>query len=189
MQTAWLDNEKAYDGSQLCSLFAYLKHGIHGNSFVSWRAPCNIPSTHIVDGEDLLANKSICGSDMLHFIAEIFHSTLHYGVALQRLMTSIAKDLLHSLSNEEELLSQLHRKGDDLYCGHKKFNISIATSSPHSVLIHFAVNVSNIGTPVPTVSLEDFKISPNDFSEKLRHAFISEFESMDFASKKVRWVL
>jgi uncharacterized protein len=188
MNSALLNTTETYDGTQLSSLFAYLKHNVHGNSIVSWQGACNIPIEHIVDGEDILGKKEISGSDMVHFIIEVFDESLFFGVALQRLLVCQSLPLLKKLSPKKELTDQLIRKGDDLYYNDQKFNISIATRSPSSILIHLAVNNTNLGTPVPTIALKDFKISPSLFAESLMNSFVNEFNSIDFATKKVRWV-
>jgi len=70
VKSLFIENKFTYDGSQLHSLFAYLEHGLLGPSVVSWRGACNIPFSHMVDGEDLLAKASIEGDEMLHFIIE-----------------------------------------------------------------------------------------------------------------------
>ena len=84
MKSLWLDQEFKYDGTQLHSLFGYLGHRVLGDSIISWVGPCEVSFEHMVDGEDLLAQSRICGSQMLHFIFEIFDQTLISGVFIQR---------------------------------------------------------------------------------------------------------
>ena len=114
----------------------------------------------MVDGEDLLAKAEIRGDEMLHFIIEIFDRDLFSGVALQRLFASIVTDHLNIAGINGLGGKELHRKGDDIYLEHKKLSISIATKSPVSTMVHFAMNVTNKGTPVPTLSLEDLGVDP-----------------------------
>ncbi|MGZ3782751.1 MAG: DUF366 family protein, partial [Pseudobdellovibrionaceae bacterium] len=45
--------------------------------------------------------------------------------------------------------------------------ISIATKSPVSVMVHFAMNITNKGTPVKTLSLQDLKLEPKNVAEDL----------------------
>ena len=87
--------------------------------------------------------------------------------------------------NKEIILS---REGDDIYWEGKKLSISVATKSPTSTLIHFAVNISNEGTPVPTCSLQDFKIAPEIFSKRVMEALCTEVQGMIEATQKVHWV-
>ena len=184
MKTQWLKQSETYDGTQLRSLYAYLQHKVLGDSVVAWRGPCNIPFSHMVDGEDLLEQSVIAGSDMLHFIIEIFGQKLMTGVLLQRFFASIVKDVMEQESSVAQL--KLQRSGDDIYWGKKKLSISIATSSPMSTLVHFAVNVSPKGTPVLTAGLADLKLKPQDFAEKCMKILKSEYETSLDATCKVR---
>ena len=126
MKTKWIEDEFLYDGSQLKSLFAYMKYGIRGDSCVAWIGGCDIPAEHMIDGEDLRANETIAGHRMVHFILEKFHTDLFSAVVLQRLFASIVKDVLATFSPQ----FPLRREGDDLYWGEQKLSISIATRSP-----------------------------------------------------------
>lgn len=188
MKSRFVDTLEDYDGSQLVSLRNYLKHQLLGDSIVSWVGPCNVNTDHMVDGEDLLANSEIRGDKMLHFIVELFDSTLFAAVGLQRLMAATIKDVVQLTSGEKNLTADLRREGDDIYCGDKKFSISIATQSPTSSLIHFAVNVVNEGTPVPTISLQEFKLEAKPLALEVMRRFTAEIDSVREATRKVRWV-
>jgi len=187
MKTRWIETENQYDGSQLRSLFAYLKFGLQGDSIVSWVGPCNVTPEHMVDGEDLLAHAKIAGDRMVHFIVEKFGATLAEMVWMQRLLAAIVLDIVVQKGR-----AKAWREGDDVFVqlanGPGKLSISIATVSPVSGLIHFAVNVVNDGTPVLTSSLEDFRMAARDFSDSVMAAFAAEFESVQLATTKVRWV-
>jgi uncharacterized protein len=184
MKTHWFEKSFKYDGTQLKSLFAYLETGLLGDSIVSWRGPCEVRPSEMVDGEDFRENQEIRGSDMVHFIVEVFPGHLAFAVGLQRILTTIVRDVLYVFAPSQR--GQIEREGDDLYLtGRKKFSISIATVSPVSGLIHFAINVSNEGTPVPTASLGDLKIDPKAFSQEVLKRFASECLSIDEATKKV----
>ncbi|MGZ3782209.1 MAG: DUF366 family protein, partial [Pseudobdellovibrionaceae bacterium] len=63
--------------------------------------------------------------------------------------------------------------------------ISIATKSPVSVMVHFAMNITNKGTPVKTLSLQDLKLEPKNVAEDLITLFQKEFESIVMATQKV----
>ena len=188
MKWKFLATQETYDGTQLISLQNYLQHKILGDSIVAWIGPCDVHVEHMVDGEDLLENAKICGSSMLHFIIEKFDSSLFAAVAMQRLFASVVKDEVQLLAKNREQALALIREGDDLFVGGKKLSISIATQSPMSSLVHFAMNVSNAGTPVPTLSMQDLELLPKPFAESVMAKFCNEIESMVQATQKVRWV-
>lgn len=188
MQTKWLDKNICYDGSQLRSLYAYMNEGILGDSIIAWRGPCDVAWEHMVDGEDLRARSPIAGSDMVHFVVEKFDCSLLAAVALQRLMSSIALDLIRQKAGSRSLAQELFRSGDDLFAGERKLSISVATVSPVSAMIHFAVNVSNTGTPVPTLSLEDLQYPATVFAQDLLLAMQKEVVSTVEATRKVSWI-
>jgi uncharacterized protein len=187
------EKQSRYDGTQLRSLYAYLEHGVLGDSVVAWIGPCDVGFEHMVDGEDLRELAAIRGSKMLHLIIEKFEARLPEMVAIQRLTSSIAKDLLESLKTAN---GTIRRDGDDLYlkfdsktgAEEGKLSISIATVSPVSGLIHFAINVSNEGTPVKTASLEDLGVDAKTFAHELLAKFVSEMNSISAAARKVKWV-
>ncbi len=181
MKTLFLSQEFKYDGSQLKPLFNYLNHNLLGDSCISWIGGCDIPFSHMVDGEDLLQKAEIRGSRMLHFIFEIYDRELAVGVFLQRLFASILQKEIETKSGKSLL-----RKGDDLYWEDKKMSISIATKSANSVLMHFALNVSNDGTPVKTCSLEDFQIDPQALASRSLQLISDEYEDIITATRKVR---
>ncbi len=202
MKSLWIPKEFAYDGSQLKSLFAYLNHSLMGDSIVAWEGPCDIPFEHMVDGEDVLAQSEIRSAKMLHFIVEKFETSLFSAVLMQRLLAALCLESLREPC--PELGSELRREGDDIYWQDRKLSISIATVSPVSGLVHFAVNTSNENTPVKTCALSDFKsniknkgsgldgglkaLEPKNFAEKLMTMFTSELNSSLMATQKVHWV-
>lgn len=210
MKSLFIDREFSYDGSQLRSLFAYLGHGVQGTSIVSWIGPCDISNEHMIDGEDLLAGETIAGSRMVHFIIERFETQLFGAVALQRLMAAIVLDLCRehtarasasvrssagvtsaggsaASTTASTRVGEFRREGDDIFLGDGKLSISIATVTPVSALIHFAVNVSNEGTPVKTAALEDFGFDAKDFANEVMRRVVREVESIETATVKVRW--
>lgn len=206
MKAQWIDQEFEYDGTQLSSLFAYMGHGVLGDSIVAWIGPCSIAFEHMVDGEDVLAGATIAGRRMLHFIIEKFHTPLETAVVLQRLFASICHDLIREewmlkksssgdfegkMASLEEASGHgpsLFRDGDDLFFGSGKLSISIATVSPVSSMIHFAINVTNEGTPVKTASLEDLGLDAQQFAEMAMQKWVQEVTSIQEATCKVRWV-
>jgi len=187
VKAQFLDSVEKYDGSQLVSLHNYLQHKLLGDSIVAWVGPCDVSIEHMVDGEDLLQNAEIRGSKMLHFLIEKFEVQLFSAVALQRLLASILKDQIATVATDKALAALMFREGDDLYVGERKLSISIATQTPLSSLIHFAVNVSNVGTPVKTLSLEDLGIEPKILALESMTLFCNEVKSIRQATQKVRW--
>jgi len=184
MKTKFLSKQSLYDGQQLKPLWAYLNHALAGDSIVSWVGPCNIPTANMVDAEDQVEKSQIKGALMLHFIVEVFDRELFSAVAMQRMFAGIAKDYL----NEQVKVlksSPLLRDGDDLYWKNKKLSISIASRSAVSCQIHFAMNITNKGTPVETCALEDFSANCKTVATDLMELFAKEYESIRFATQKV----
>lgn len=185
MQSQWINETIHYDGTQLKPLYAYLNWGILGDSIVSWRGSCNVGFEHMVDGEDLIAESTIAGSEMIHFIIEVFDRELATGVLIQRIFAAIIKDLLIEFSPVLDNQS-LVRDGDDLYWGDRKLSISIASRSVVSTMVHFAVNISNQGTPVRTCALDDLEVDPQEFARASMDALSLEWNSVLKATRKVR---
>ena len=182
MKTKWMNQVETYDGTQLRGLRAYLELGLLGDSMVAWRGPCKISFEHMIDGEDLREKAAIEGSMMLHFIVELFDQNLIAGVFFQRMIADHVRALI-----EEKASHRFHlvRQGDDLYWDGRKFSISIATRAPNSVLVHFAINISNQGTPVPTCALEDFGLEPEALALDLMERVSKEWLSIREATWKV----
>ncbi len=180
----FVDHKIDYDGSQLSSLFAYMNLKLMGDSIVAFLGGCNIPFENMVDGEDQLAKSEIRSAQMLHFIIEEFGKNLELAVAHQRLFAVI----VHELLAKQLPHLKFYRTGDDIYLDDAKFSISIATVSPVSALIHFAVNVSNIDTPVKTICLRDLGLKEKEFADGVAGAFLEELQSMKQACTKVHWV-
>lgn len=189
MKSKFITNSTNYDGSQLHPLYSYINHKMAGDSIIAFRGACQIHFDQMVDAEDLVAGAQIAGDDMLHFIVEVFNQNIMTAVSLQRLLVSIAQNILNSKSNILKK-NPLTRSGDDLYFKNKsglhKLSISIASCSAVSSMIHFAVNITNAGTPVKTCALADFKINPKDFAESLMLEFKNEYASIVEATQKVK---
>lgn len=186
MKTLWLKDRQNYDGSQLSSLFAYRTEGVLGPSCIAFRGACNVSFEKMIDLEDLRARSRICGEDMLHVIVEMFDRDLFAAVCMQRILADLTRSLIAEMTGGK---IQLRREGDDLYQDQKKLSISIATVSPVSQLLHFAVNVSNAGTPVPTCALGDFGIDAEKLGRSLIGKFAEEYASMLEATQKARPVV
>ena len=183
MHTRWLGRDQQYDGTQLRPLYAYMETGLLGPSVLCFRGPCAIPFEHMVDGEDVRSESAIQGGDMLHFIIEFFHQNLFSAVAFQRLIADLASRAVNEISAGAV---KMKRDGDDLYFEDRKFSISIASVSPVSQMIHFAVNITNENTPVKTCALADFNINHTEFGDILLRFIAAEFTTIIEATQKVR---
>lgn len=185
MKHLFLDQSFSYDGSQLKPLFNYLNHGLLGDSILSWVGSCDVKKEFMADGEDLREESLIKSDKMLHFLVEIFNQNLFTGALFQRLMAETFIKELKNLSSLKDA-KDLKRLGDDIFLGDKKLNISVAVSSPQSFLIHFAANVTNEGTPVKTLSLEDLDVNPQTLSKNFMISIAKEVEEIKSASFKTK---
>ena len=185
MKTLFLKQKIKYTGEQLKPLTNYLQHGLLGNSVVAWVGPCAVSTEHMIDGEDLRAKESIAADEMVHFVFELFDVSLKAGVCLQRLMAEMVKTYLQNKS-QSSMAAKLVRKGDDLYFEKQKLNISIATQSANSCLIHFAVNSLPTGAPVSILSLQELVVPADMFAKELMVLLQQEVLDILEASQKVR---
>ncbi len=184
MQTLLLNKKSDYDGSQLASHWIFDTAGITGNACVAFIGGCNISLEHMVDLADKKDKCKIFSREMLHFIAERFDTSLDEMVLHQRLLVSIIAD---TIRQHQPCLS-ITRKGNDLFDIDSKLNVSIATASPVSMLLHVGVNIRSDGTPVKTKGLKDYGIEPKTFAEEVLKSYKEEIEGIKIARAKVRWV-
>ncbi|MCA8966214.1 MAG: DUF366 family protein [Planctomycetes bacterium] len=181
MRTHWSEDSIDYDGSQLRAHWILARFGLVGDACVGFRGACNVVTDEIADLEDL-DGPGIAANDMVHFVWETFTSCdLLLAVHRQRLFAACAGELLQRMSGVP-----LRREGDDLYLGDGKLSISIATASPVSALLHFAVNATPGGAPVPIATLADLDVDPEAFGRALLAAVADEQESIHAARAKVR---
>ena len=141
-----LKNGTSYDGSQIEPYWAFKTFGIKDSSIVSWMGPMNIHPNNLIDFEDI--GIEIKGDKMLHFIVEHFDTqpaNLNLCYHRQRILVMIVKDLLNDFGMTTS------REGDDLFFEKEtkrgKLSVSIATCSVSSMKIHFALNLTEEGTP------------------------------------------
>lgn len=184
MKIFFSDKKIDYNGSALSPLHSYLQYKIHGDSIVAFIGGCDVSLEHMVDAEDFVVRAQIKSDSMLHFIVEIFGQNLMTAVSLQRLLVSIAQNILPQ---------KLRREGDDLYLdtqtGALKLSVSIASVSVVSAMIHLGLNIKNQGTPVPTCCLQDLQVDPKSFALELMKKFSEEYESIVGATQKVHPLL
>ena len=184
MKAAWIEAATKYDGLQLRSGWVKEKTGLEGSAIVAFTGPADVPIEHMVDLEDVAANAPIFSHEMLHFIAEHLDRSLILAVARQRLLVAIATEELARRAPN----AAIERNGDDIFEGKRKLSVSIATDSPRSSLIHFAINIRSDGTPVPTKGLSDYGINPREFADVILTRYCEEIDSMEKAKNKVRFV-
>lgn len=184
MNTTWINRKICYDGTQLRSRWIFENAGIDGDAVASFIGPADVPIENMVDLEDVARNEPIFSRLMLHFIIEHPDCDLKLAVARQRLLVSIAAEEL----KKHESASNVIRKGDDLYDGEKKLSVCIATGSPVSCLIHFAINIQSEGTPLPTKGLSDYGIEPGALAISIMDLYKEEIDGMERARRKVRSV-
>lgn len=183
--TRWLDEAQTYDGRQLRAHWILRETGIVGDAIVAFRGPCAVRDDEMADLEDLLAGASIAGDDMVHFVWESFDDRGPLvAVHRQRMLSAQAFELVGAMAPER--VATARRDGDDLYVGERKLSISIATLTPVSSMIHFALNCVPRGTPVPTVGLVELGIEPRAFAERLLSIAIEEQDSIRRARAQVR---
>jgi uncharacterized protein len=185
MKTLFLKNKIKYTGEQLKPLTNYLEHGLLGNSIVAWIGPCDVKIEHMIDGEDLRAKELIAADEMVHFVLELYDVNLKAGVILQRLIAEITRSYI-SQKSQNAKAQQLDRRGDDLFFKNQKLNISIATLSAQSCLIHFAVNHLATGAPVPILCLAELDVQAEEFAQDMLKLISSEVQDVLDASFKVR---
>jgi hypothetical protein len=180
--TRWCDDRIDYDGSQLRAHWILHRFGIVGDALVAFRGRCAVLPAEIADLEDL-DGPGIAADDMVHFVWETFAAgDLLLAVHRQRLLSAQAAEVLRALAPATAIV----RHGDDLYVGGGKLSISIATASPVSTLIHFAVNCAQGGAPVPIASLDQLGVEPHRFAEALLARALAEAISIAAARAKVR---
>lgn len=182
MLTHWSDEPIAYDGSQLRAHWVLTRFGLCGDALVAFRGPCRVRDDEMADLADL-DGPGIAGDDMVHFVWESFAAPdLFLAVHRQRLLSAQAREVLADLAPQHVV----RRDGDDLFVGAGKLSISIATVTPVSALIHFAVNATAGGAPVATSDLQALSVAPAAFAQALLARVAAEQSSILTARAKVR---
>lgn len=174
-----------YSGRELRSHWIMERFGIEGDAVVSFRGACAVTGEDLVDREDFLLGNIVAGDDMQHFIVEIFGAGLVAITFAQRLLCSIARDVM----NDRVGRAAVERRGDDLFVGDGKLSVSVATISPVSGLIHLGLNVTTGGVPVKAACLDDLGIDPRWLAGEVSSRLVDEVDSCIRASHKVRPVL
>jgi hypothetical protein len=182
MRALFIEEDEAYDGRAIDSHWAFKAHGVQGDSIIAFIGPCDVKLPEMVDLADVKANAPIWSSRMAHFIIEHFDRDLEKAVWRQRLLVASVMEGIHRRLGRVAL----ERRGNDLYDGARKLNVSIAALTPVSTKIHVGINVLSQGTPVPTVGLEDYQIGAAAFTRELMEGYAREFEDVQLDRCKVR---
>ena len=182
MKAKFLASKESYDGRQLGSLWAYREHDVQGDSILAWIGPCDVKTGELVDLEDAKAGDHIFAPQMLHFIAEHFDLDLEAAILRQYLLVGLAQDELNRPRH------RVLRRGNDLHAGAGKLSVSIATLTPVSSKIHFAINIDAKGAPVKTADLRQLKASPLKLARAVLKRYADDFNRMQGARSKVRGV-
>lgn len=180
MKTLFIEEELAYDGSQLSSHWAARRTAFEGDSLVAFLGPCDVKPEHMVDLVDRARGECIRAARMAHFIAEHFGDDILKAVLRQRALVSCAREALASSGQPVE------RKGSDLYARKRKLSVSIATVSPVSGLIHLGVNVEPRGAPVEAIGLNELGVDELAFVREMLARYEEETLSIRRACHKAR---
>lgn len=181
MQSALIEKNITYTGAELRSGWLREMTGIEGDLAAAWLGPCDVPTEHLVDLEDARAGAIIRARLMLHIIVEVREKDLERAVLRQRLLAATLAGILC-----KTYAIQVRRDGDDLFINERKLTVSIATTSPHSTLIHLGVNVDPEGAPVPAIGLKELDIDPLPLVRTLLKDFVAEHSGIRHAVTKVR---
>lgn len=182
MDTGFLGKNILYDGSQLRHAFAYETVGFLGDSLVTFEGPAFVKD-HLVDIEDRKANDFIASENMLHFIVEIYNTTITETVLWQLKLVEITANVLSS--NGVAIVVD----GDDIMVNDHKLSVSIATLSRFSGLIHLGLNIV-VGSdcPVKAIGLSELNIDLPKFENEVTYKFMLAFKAIKRASYKVKEV-
>lgn len=177
MRVLVLKEKLSYTGREINSLWAYKKFGIQEDSIIAFRGSCRVEKEHLIDLEDRLTGGNIISEDMLHFIVEHFDVGLREIYIRQRLLVSIAREVLQQESGLE-----IERRGDDLLYRGKKLSVSIAGTSPVSSKIHLGINVRH----EVYAGLEDIGIEnkAEELLERIARGYAEEVSDIERAMRK-----
>ncbi len=178
------DEEIAYTGKELHSLWIAETFDLHGDAIVAFIGPCDVSLENMVDQADVQRGVGIKAASMLHFICEHFDDSLEQAILRQRLLVCLTSEILR----QQQPDLKLDRRGDDLFVGDRKLSVSIATASPVSTLIHLGLNIDPTGAPVAAVGLEELGLQATQIAPEVMQAYVTEMESCVAARSKVRGV-
>lgn len=184
MHTKIIEKNIKYTGNELAPHWIYKNFHLQGDAIVAFAGECEVKLTEMVDIEDVINNEPIYSKSMLNFIIEHFNIGLVEGIARQRLLICIIKEVLENKLDKEH---SIRRNGDDIFVNDKKLTVSICTKSLTSSLIHTGINIDAQGAPVAAIGLEsDLNIvNIKDFAEEIMLKYSQEMDDIILASTKV----
>ncbi len=171
LRTRLLPGRRTYDGTQIAAQWALRDLGIPGDSAVAFLGPCDVPTEGLLDIEDRRAGEFLRAREMLHLIVEHFGERLDAAVWRQRILVTLAAELLRARRIE------VRRSGNDLFVEHRKLSVSIASCGAVSAKIHLGINVDPAGAPVPALGLARMRVPARPFARTLLAAYASECAS------------
>jgi len=182
LRTRLLAGTHRYDGSPLSGHWAYLAHGVQGDSLLAFEGPCEVAVEALADLEDAKSGAFIYSPRMLHFVLELFGPGLEEAVARQWLMAATAADEANRMLKK----GQVARDGNDLWVGKRKLSVSIAAPTGVSVKVHLGLNIDSKGAPVPAVGLRELGIPVRGLALGLLERFADDHARMRAARTKVK---
>jgi hypothetical protein len=182
LRTRLLSSTHPYDGSPLGGHWAYLTHGIQGDSLLAFEGPCEVAVEALADLQDAKDGAFIYSPRMLHFVLELFGPGLEEAVARQWLMAATAADEVGRRLKG----SRVERDGNDLWVGRRKLSVSIAAPTGVSVKVHLGINIETKGAPVPAIGLRELGVRPRVLGLALLERFADDHARMRAARTKVK---
>lgn len=176
----FLNNTTPYTGMELRPHWIYETTDLLGHSLVAFLGPCDVALDHMVDLEDVKKKAPIFSPEMVHFLGEFFIDSLDQGILMQHLLVATIYGSLWEYG-----VTDLSRRGNDIFYQGRKLSVSIATKSHVSVLIHLGINVKTEGTPIPTSGLDEMKIEPKTFAKACLETFSKDYQIWRSARFKV----
>ncbi|MBI4231128.1 MAG: DUF366 family protein [Planctomycetes bacterium] len=171
LRTRLLPARRTYDGTQIAAQWALRNLGIFGDSAVAFLGPCDVPTEALHDIEDRRAGEFLRAREMLHLIVEHFGERLDGAVWRQRILVTLASELLR------ERRIGVRRSGNDLFVGRRKLSVSIASCGALSAKIHLGINIDPAGAPVPAIGLARLRVPARPFARSLLSDYAAECSS------------
>ncbi len=179
LSTLVSDQPIHYDGTQLNPHWIYRQFHIQGNALVAFIGEARVTLDNMVDLEDVFKKAPIYSPLMTHFIGEWFIDSWDEGILWQHHFVSSIYGALW-----EKGIGHLRRRGNDIYYKERKLNVSIATKSLGSILMHTGINVRTENTPVPTAGLAELGLDPTTFATEILEIFARDVKIMRNARVK-----
>lgn len=188
------DQPITYSGEQIEPLWTFKRFGVQGDSVLVFRGPLRVEKGELVDLKDLIEEGEkrdvvISSDDAINFVVEHFDEqppSLRLMYHRLRIFSMIVKETVESVKHV-----QLRRDGTDLYKDGGKLSVAIATVSPGSGKIHFALNVKSEGAPlgVNVIGLKELGFAEEElkgFAETVARKYRDEILDIEQDLTKTR---